>query len=56
MTYIHTHTHTDRISAFVTKEGLASLAPITNTVRLSESLPSRQLLLVEKVSIGTITA
>ncbi len=28
MTYIHTHTHTDRIAAFVTKEGLASLAPI----------------------------
>ncbi len=27
-TYIHTYTHTDRIAAFITKDGLASLAPI----------------------------
>ncbi len=48
MTYTHTHTHTyihtDRIAAFVTKEDLASLAPISvaNKPEHSELVRARE--------------
>ncbi len=37
MTYIHAYT--DRIAAFVTKEGLASLAPIMSVFVYDASVP-----------------
>ncbi len=36
---IHTYIHTDRIAAFITKEGLASLAPIYTN---SKQIPSNK--------------